>query len=96
MRLIQLSNIEKIYNRGKENEFHALKNISLTIESGEYVAIVGPSGSGKSTLLQILGLLDEATSGHFELLGSDVKDLNDDQKTFVRSRYIGFIFQLFN
>ncbi len=77
-------------------ELEVLKNVTLTIREGEFVAIMGPSGSGKSTLLQILGLLDRPTSGAYKLLGRDVSRLTDDEGAALRSRTIGFIFQMFN
>ncbi|HND64599.1 MAG TPA: ATP-binding cassette domain-containing protein, partial [Elusimicrobiota bacterium] len=72
-------------------ELEVLKNVTLTIREGEFVAIMGPSGSGKSTLLQILGLLDRPTSGAYKLLGRDVSRLTDDEGAALRSRTIGFI-----
>src|SRR5207237_156956 len=77
-------------------ELKVLKEVSLSIEEGEFVAIVGPSGSGKSTLMQILGLLDRPTYGTYRLTGHDVSELTDDEGAALRSRTIGFIFQMFN
>ncbi|MCI5073077.1 ABC transporter permease [bacterium] len=97
MALIRLKKISKIYQQSKEVEpFKALDEIDLEIEKGEYVAIVGPSGSGKSTLLQILGLLDSPSSGDYYFDEQDVSVLGDDELTFLRSKTIGFIFQMFN
>jgi len=77
-------------------ELHALRNIDLTIKSGEYVAIMGPSGSGKSTLLNLLGCLDTPTSGSYNLAGQDVSTLDDNQLSLIRGSRIGFIFQSYN
>ena len=93
--LIRVENLHKIYNPG-ENEVRALDGISLTIEKGEFVAIVGHSGSGKSTLMNMLGCLDTPTSGHYFLNGRDVSGLTDDQLSDIRNQEIGFIFQGFN
>ena len=93
--LIDIRDIYKIYNPG-ENEVRALDGISLTIERGEFVAIVGQSGSGKSTLMNMLGLLDVATDGKYYLDGKDVSSLDDDQLSEIRNEQIGFIFQGFN
>ncbi len=93
--LIDIRDIYKIYNPG-ENEVRALDGISLTIERGEFVAIVGQSGSGKSTLMNMLGLLDIATDGKYYLDGKDVSSLDDDQLSEIRNEQIGFIFQGFN
>ena len=93
--LIKVEDIHKIYNPG-ENEVRALDGVSLEIQRGEFVAIVGHSGSGKSTLMNMLGCLDNPTSGHYFLEGKDVSSLSDDQLSEIRNKKIGFIFQGFN
>lgn len=93
--LVTVKDICKIYNPG-ENEVRALDNVSLSIDKGEYVAIIGQSGSGKSTLMNMLGCLDTPTSGEYYLNGSDVFALSDDELSDIRNKEIGFIFQGFN
>jgi putative ABC transport system ATP-binding protein len=93
--LIALDRLSKVYHTD-DLETHALSEVSLRIERGEYVSIEGPSGCGKSTLLSILGLLDTPTRGRYLLDGSPVEKLNADQRSRVRNRQIGFIFQGFN
>lgn len=95
MHLIELKNIYKIYNPG-ENEVHALDGVNLTIDDGEFVAIVGKSGSGKSTMMNMIGFLDVPTSGEYLLKGKNVETLSDDELSDIRNREIGFIFQGFN
>ncbi len=95
MSLIRLQNITRLYQMGGET-IHALRDISLDVERGEYVAIMGPSGSGKSTLMNLLGCLDTCTSGTYELNGTNVSDLDDNQLAGIRNREIGFVFQTFN
>ncbi|MDD2418641.1 MAG: ABC transporter ATP-binding protein [Oscillospiraceae bacterium] len=92
---IQIRNLYKIYNPGA-NEIRALDGISLEIEQGEFLAIVGHSGSGKSTLMNMLGCLDAPTSGEYLLEGIDVATLSDNKISDIRNRHIGFIFQGFN
>ncbi len=94
--LIQIQNIFKIYNEGKENEVRALGGVSLGIDNGEFVAIVGASGSGKSTLMNVLGCLDIPTYGDYHLDGTDVTSLTDKQLAHIRNKKIGFIFQGYN
>lgn len=93
--LIEIRDMCKIYNPG-ENEVRALDNVSLTINRGEFVAIIGQSGSGKSTLMNMLGCLDVPTSGTYVLDGKDVSTLTDDEQSDIRNKEIGFIFQGFN
>lgn len=93
--LIHLTNIARSYQMGSET-IHALRDVSLTIERGEYVAIMGPSGSGKSTLMNLLGCLDSPTSGEFVLNGSRVSDMDDNELAEIRNKEIGFVFQSFN
>ncbi len=95
MSLIEVKDMYKIYNPG-ENEVRAIDGISLTIEKGEFVAIIGQSGSGKSTLMNMLGLLDIPTSGTYLLDGIDTANMDDDELSEIRNKEIGFIFQGFN
>lgn len=95
MHLIDVRNVYKIYNPG-ENQVNALDGVSLTIDEGEFVAIIGQSGSGKSTLMNMLGLLDVPTSGEYYINGNLVEDLTDDEMSDIRNKQIGFIFQGFN
>lgn len=93
--LIQVEDMCKIYNPGV-NEVRALDHVSLTVNTGEYLAIIGQSGSGKSTLMNMLGCLDIPTSGRYILNGKDVSHLSDDELSDIRNQEIGFIFQGFN
>jgi putative ABC transport system ATP-binding protein len=93
--LIRLQEISRRYQMGAET-VHALRGVSLEIQRGEYVAIMGPSGSGKSTLMNLLGCLDTPTGGTYELNGSQVSEMNENQLAEIRNREIGFVFQTFN
>jgi len=93
--IVEVINLEKTYNEGKENELKVLKGINITIKEGDYVSIVGPSGSGKSTLMHIIGCLDRPTKGKVIIDGEDVSKLSDDQLAKIRREKIGFVFQQF-
>jgi putative ABC transport system ATP-binding protein len=93
--LIQMQDIWRTYEMGLE-QVHALRGVSLKINKGEYVAIVGPSGSGKSTLMNIIGCLDTPTKGKYWLNGKLVSEMDDDQLAKIRNKEIGFVFQMFN
>jgi putative ABC transport system ATP-binding protein len=93
--VVSLTGVAKIYGTG-EAAVAALRSVDLTVEPGEYVAIMGASGSGKSTMMNIIGCLDEPTSGRYELQGHDVSGLDEDTLSTVRSRLIGFVFQSFH
>jgi putative ABC transport system ATP-binding protein len=93
--VIRTVNLAKVYRMGTE-EVHALRDISITIKKGEYVALMGPSGSGKSTLMNMLGCLDTPSSGQYFLSEQDVSQMNDNQLAEVRNKEIGFVFQTFN
>jgi putative ABC transport system ATP-binding protein len=95
MALIRLQKISRRYQMGEET-IHALREVNLEITRGEYVAIMGPSGSGKSTLMNLIGCLDTPTAGQYELNGSLVSQMDDNQLAEIRNREIGFIFQTFN
>ena len=94
-RLVDLEDITRVYASG-EAQVRALDGVSLTIEEGEFVAVMGPSGSGKSTLMNILGCLDRPTSGKYVLAGREVSNLNKKELADVRNRVLGFVFQSFN
>ena len=95
MEILKLTDICKDYQQGKE-PVRVLKNINMTVQKGDYLAIMGPSGSGKTTLMNLIGCLDVPTSGDMELDGKDLKDLSDDQLADIRNRHIGFVFQFHN
>ena len=92
MAILKLTDICKDYQQGKE-PVQVLKNICMTVEKGDNLAIMGPSGSGKTTLMNIVGCLDVPTSGSYELDGRNLKDLSDDDLAEIRNRHIGFVFQ---
>ena len=95
MAVIRLTKVSRRYQMGSET-IHALREVSLEIARGEYVAIMGPSGSGKSTLMNLIGCLDTATSGQYDLNGVSVSQMDDNQLAEIRNKEIGFIFQTFN
>jgi ABC-type lipoprotein export system ATPase subunit len=95
MALIELQAVRKVYDLG-EVKVQALKGASLTIEEGEYVALMGPSGSGKSTLMNTLGCLDRPTSGSYRLAGAEVVTMSGDERARIRNQHVGFVFQNFN
>ena len=95
MAILKLTDICEDYAQGKE-PVRVLKNVNLTVEKGDYIAIMGPSGSGKTTLMNLIGCLDVPTSGSYELDGRDLKDLSDDELAEVRNKHIGFVFQSFH
>ena len=95
MAILSLENISKIFRRGEE-EIFAIRELSLTIDSGEFIAITGASGSGKSTLLYILGLLDTPSSGRYLLEGRPTESISDDARAQLRNRFMGFVFQSFH
>ncbi|MBI1819101.1 MAG: ATP-binding cassette domain-containing protein, partial [Nitrospirae bacterium] len=95
MALIETQNVTKIYRPG-DTEIHALDHISLQIERGEFISIMGPSGSGKSTFMNVIGCLDKPDSGQYLLDGVDIGRLNRDELAGIRNKKIGFVFQGFN
>ncbi len=93
--MLKMTKVSKTY-RTDTVETHALREFSLTVDEGEFVSVTGPSGSGKTTFLNIAGMLEELTSGNYELDGRDISKLNDKERSAVRNQKIGFIFQSFN
>lgn len=93
--MIKLNNIHRDFQVGSQT-VHALDDINLEIDSGEYVSVMGPSGSGKSTLLNLIGMLDHATSGIYLLNGQNVTDMDEDEESQIRNQTIGFVFQAFH
>ncbi|XOU95083.1 MAG: ABC transporter ATP-binding protein [Candidatus Kerfeldbacteria bacterium] len=96
MALIEIKNIQKIYDQGEENEFRAIDGIDMVVEKGDFVSIMGVSGSGKSTLMNIIGCLDQPTSGFYMLDGQEIDKLSQNELVKIRRNKIGFIFQNFN
>ena len=94
--LVKLKDVYKIYSEGLESEVRALDGVSLEIERGEFVAVVGQSGSGKSTMMNVLGCLDIPTHGEYYLDGTDARELSDKELSHIRNKQIGFIFQQYN
>ena len=93
--MIHLENVEKVY-RTEAGEVRALDRVSLDVQAGEFIAIMGSSGSGKSTMMNIIGLLDDPTAGTYTLDGADVSKLDDDTRSKLRGRLFGFVFQSYN
>lgn len=94
--IVTLKGISKVFNQGQGVTTQALKQVSMTIEQGEFVAITGPSGCGKSTLLSILGLLDTPSEGQYQLTDIDTQGLKVDERSYIRNRHVGYVFQSFN
>jgi len=96
MYAIKTENLKKAYNKGKKNEFLAIKNINLSIDEGEFIAITGPSGCGKSTLLNLLSTIDSPTEGKIYIYDKEVSKMDDNEKARLRRKIFGFVFQQFN
>jgi putative ABC transport system ATP-binding protein len=95
MALIEMEGVTKVYRMGEE-DVHALRGVSFSVEKGEYLGIMGPSGSGKSTLMNLVGCLDTPSGGSYRLNGHEVASMSDDELAGIRNREIGFVFQTFN
>jgi len=96
MPAIKTENLQKIFNKGKKNEFLAVKGINLSIDEGEFVAIIGPSGCGKSTLLNLISTIDSPTEGKIYIYDKEISKMGDDEKAILRRKIFGFVFQQFN
>jgi putative ABC transport system ATP-binding protein len=94
--LIDIKDVTKSYEMGVETQVKALDGVSIAIEQGDYVAVMGPSGSGKSTLMNLIGCLDTPSTGSYTLKGREISSMNDDELAQIRNKEIGFIFQTFN
>jgi putative ABC transport system ATP-binding protein len=94
--IVQIKDLQKIFDLGSGGSVAALAGVDLSINKGEFVAVMGPSGSGKSTFMHVVGLLDEPTSGLYLFEGNDVSSLSDDERADIRSRRLGFVFQSYN
>ncbi|KKT96600.1 MAG: ABC transporter ATP-binding protein, partial [Candidatus Collierbacteria bacterium GW2011_GWC2_45_15] len=94
--IISLKGVTKEFVLGDGSVFTALRNVNLDIHRGEFSSIIGPSGSGKSTLMHVIGLLDKPTRGEVVINGGDVSHLNDDETSYLRNEFVGFVFQQFN
>ena len=94
--LIEIQQVTKTYDMGEEAQVRALDGVSVSVETGDYVAVMGPSGSGKSTLMNLIGCLDTPTSGSYRLKEREIATMNDDELAQIRNQEIGFIFQTFN
>jgi putative ABC transport system ATP-binding protein len=94
--VIEIRGVTKTYHMGGDVVVHALRGVDLTVQRGEFVAVMGPSGSGKSTLMNVIGCLDAPDSGSYRLAGEEVRDLTDDQLASIRNKRLGFVFQTFN
>jgi len=93
---IRTKNLQKIFNKGKKNEFSAIKGINLSIDEGDFVCLVGPSGSGKSILLYLISTIDSPTEGKIYIYDKEISNMSDDEKAILRRKIFGFVFQQFN
>ncbi len=96
MPAIRTKNLQKIFNKGKNNEFSAIKGINLSIDEGEFIAITGSSGCGKSTLLNLISTIDSPTDGKIYIYDKEISNMSDDEKATLRRKIFGFVFQQFN